>query len=172
MHLCNFQIFPLSITSDGDWTKTFLLIVLPCRKAQVISMECKSHNIMEIRTKTIIRVWQLHIGESVLLFILFSSNHCATNWAFNILLPFSFCFSVKTHLHETLCWPWSSTQLNTLFSFKLFNFLSLASKTSWLFSLTADSVNICSDSVSLHHKTSSQLRLLSSSPTISIFNQF
>ena len=128
---------------------------------------------MKAETKTILRAWRLHGGESVLSFILFCSNPHTTNRVFNILRPFSFCFPLKTHLQETLSWPWSSAQLNTLLSFKLFNSPSLPSKTYWLFSLTADSINICSDSISLHHKISSQLTLLGSSlSTISMFNQF
>ena len=99
-----------------------------------------------------------------------SSDPWVTNRAFNILLPFSFCFSVKNQLHETLSWPWSWPQLNTSLSFKLFNSLSLASKTSWLFPLTTDNKNICFDWISSHDKTSSQLTLLRSSlPTISMF---
>ena len=53
------------------------------------------------------------------------------------------------------------------------NLQSLASKTCCIFSLTADTFNMCSNSISLHHKTSSQLTLFGSSlPTVSMFHQF
>ena len=63
-----------------------LSILLHYRNAEVTPRECSSHKIMEAETKIIPRAWRLHLGESVLSLILFSSNPCATNRAFNILL--------------------------------------------------------------------------------------
>ena len=97
MHLCNFQMFPSSIISNGGQTKASLLISLLCRNAEVISRECSSHDIMEAETKTFLKAWQPHAGEPVLSFIVFSSaDPCFTNRVFNILLPLFFFFSVKT----------------------------------------------------------------------------
>ena len=115
-------LFPLFLI--GVRAKTSLLISLSYKNAKVISRKGSSHDIMENETKAIHKAWRLHFEESVFLFTHFFFNPLAINWVFNIF-SFSFYFSMKTYLHETLSWPCFSTQKNTLFSNKLFNSPSL-----------------------------------------------